>query len=147
MNYFIILLIIILVVIYIRELNMKETFVSGYINIFDYENVDYNTKKQYCNELAYNKQECVVDTVVPSNKVVCNESLIPIRNNELDYDKKNDKNNPTLSLKYDFDLLSSFNNSQIDRDEYNNISELESFDNLIDVKSQNSLENELMSNY
>lgn len=154
--YFVILLIVILVVIHLYEFlnkNGKEKFVSGYDpSFFDPEPVDYNTKKQDCDELTYTPSECVVDTVVPSNKVVCNKSLSPITSNDIENEKshKNDnKPEQTLSLKYDFDLLSSFNSAQIDRnDDKNNMKELETFDDLkTDVRSLNSLENDLVSNY
>lgn len=164
--YFIILLIVILVLIYLHEYLYKEKFVSGYDpNFFNPEPVDYNTRKQDCDELTYTPTECVVDTVVPSNKVVCDKSLSPITNNDIANKKKckasGEKKNPTLSLKYDFDLLSSFNNSQINNDE-NNLNEdsnkvyiednfgdeLETFNDLkTDVRSLNSLENDVMSNY
>lgn len=150
MNYFIILLVIILVIIYLTNFMSKENFTIGYDpNAFDYEPVNYNTRKQNCDELTYTPKECVVDTVVPSNKVVCTESLSPITNNEKSYanNKNNRQKNPTLGLKYDFDLLPSFNQAQIDGDE-KNISELETFDDLkTDIRSIASLENDLMSNY
>ena len=150
MNYFIILLVIILVVIYLTNFMSKENFTIGYDpNAFDYESVNYNTRKQNCDELTYTPEECVVDTVVPSNKVVCTESLTPITNNEKSCanNKNNRQKNPTLSLKYDFDLLPSFNQAQIDGDE-KNISELETFNDLkTDIRSLASLENDLMSNY
>lgn len=157
--YFFILLIIILIVIYICWGDC-EKFTTGYEpDYFNYEQVNYNTKKQNCDELTYTPEECMVETVIPKNKIVCNESLTPITNNNLinKIDKK--KKNPTLSLKYDFDLLSSFNNSQIDGDEnnnlkINNLNELESFEDLktsddlkTDVKSFDSLENDLITNY
>lgn len=163
MNYFVITLIVIVVFIYIYgesvgfvSWNNNEKFTSGYDPSFlDLEPVNYNTRKQNCDELTYTSTECVVDTVVPSNKIVCTDSLTPITNNQkfCDENKKNKPQNPTLSLKYDFDLLSSFNNSQINDDSNINkkkisINELESFDDLkTDVKSFNSLENDLMSNY
>lgn len=156
MNYFIILLVIVLVVIYLINFMKKENFTIGYDpNAFDYEPVNYNTREQNCDELTYTPEECIVNTVVPSNKVVCTQSLAPITNNEKSC--ANNKNlkqkNPTLSLKYDFDLLPSFNRSQIDGngdgdEDKKNISELESFTDLkTDVRSLASLENDLMSNY
>lgn len=149
MNLFIILLIVVLVIIYLWT-SSGENFTVGYDPSFLYqEPVNYNTREQDCNELTYSPTECVVDTVVPSNKIVCNESLTPITNNEKDCgvkDKK-DTNNPTLSLIYDFDLLSSFNNSQIANDNMVN-RELESFDDLkTDVRSLASLENDNITNY
>jgi hypothetical protein len=162
MNLFIILLIVILVIIYVCTGN-KDNFTIGYNpNFLFQEPVDYSTKEQNCDELTFSPTECVVDTVVPSNKIVCTESLTPITNNEKDCrsnNKKNKKNkkNPTLSLIYDFDLLSSFNNAQINNDQINNDQinnddminkELESFDDLkTDVRSLASLENDNLSNY
>lgn len=156
MNYFIILLIIILIIVYLTNFMGNENFTSGYDTSFsDYESVNYNTRKQNCNELTYTPEECIVDTVIPSNKIVCNESLIPNTNNQKDYENTNISNekNPTLGLKYDFNLLSSFNKAQINGDENiklvnNNISELETFDDLkTDIRSLASLENDLISNY
>lgn len=160
MNYFIILLVIILVVIYLTNFMSKENFTVGYDpNAFDYEPVNYKTREQDCGELTYTPDECVVNTVVPSNKVVCTESLTPITNNEKSCanNKKSKQKNPTLSLKYDFDLLQSFNRSQIDGDgdeknniniNKNNIDELETFTDLkTDVRSIASLENDLLSEY
>lgn len=160
MNLFIILLIIILVVIYLCTCS-KDYFTIGYDTSFLYqEPVNYNTREQNCNELTYSPTECVVDTVVPSNTIVCNESLTPITNNDKDcvikdkedkedkkYKKdKEDKKNSTLSLIYDFDLLSSFNNSQIGNNNIVN-GELESFEDLkTDVRSLASLENDNITN-
>lgn len=150
MNYFIILLIIVLVIIYLTNFIGKENFTVGYDpNAFDYSPVNYSTRDQDCGELTYTPEECIIDTVVPSNKVVCTETLTPITNNERSCAKnKNSKQkNPTLSLKYDFDLLPSFNRSQIDGNE-KNIDELKTFDDLkTDVRSLASLENDLISNY
>ena len=151
MYYFVILLIVILVVIYIYGFITKnEKFVSGYdssdmLN----EPINYITRKQNCDELTYSPTECIVDTVVPSNKIVCTKSMSPISNNEIDSIEKEKKEkkskNPTISLSYDFDLLSSFNNAQI---ENNTDDEIKSLDDLkTDVKSFNSLENDIMSNY
>ena len=151
MYYFVILLIVILVVIYIYGFITKnEKFVSGYdssdmLN----EPINYITRKQNCDELTYSPTECIVDTVVPSNKIVCTKSMSPISNNEIDSIEKENKEkkykNPTISLSYDFDLLSSFNNAQIENNTYD---EIKSLDDLkTDVKSFNSLENDIMSNY
>ncbi len=160
MNYFIFLLIIVIVVIYIYGfISNKEKFVSGYdSSASTNEPVNYDTRKQNCNELTYSPKECVVDTVIPTNKIVCSKSLSPVTNNELatnnkiDLAQKNKKKskNPTLSLDYDFDLLSSFNNAQLNNnlDTENYIDELKSLDDLkTDVHSLNSIENDLMSNY
>ena len=154
MNYFIILLLIVLVAIFLTNFLGKENFTIGYDpNAFYYEPVNYSTREQNCDELTYTPEKCIVNTVIPSNKVVCTESLTPITNNEKSgtNNKNSKQKNPTLSLKYDFDLLPSFNRSQIDGDENinkNNIDELETFADLqTDVRSLASLENDLMSNY
>jgi len=133
----------------------NENFVSGYdLSIPLNEPVNYDTKKQNCNELTYSPEECVVDTVVPSNKIVCSKTLSPITNNQIDYVNKNKNKkkskNPTISLNYDFDLLSSFNNAQ-QNDTYkqnDDMDELKTWDELkTDVHSLNSIENDIMSNY
>ena len=140
MNYFVILLIIILVVIYYTGfIKNVDNFVSGYDpREIRNEPVNYNTRKQNCDELTYSPQQCIVNTVIPSNKVVCTKSLSPITNNEINYIEENYKKstNPTLSLKYDFDLLSSFNNAQINNDELERVNDLET-----EVRSLNSIEN------
>jgi hypothetical protein len=159
MNYFVLLLIIILIVIYTYGF-ISENFVSGYdANDLLNEPVNYDTRKQNCNELTYTPTECVVDTVIPSNKTVCTKSLRPITNNEIEISNANKNTvktkNPTLSLKYDFDLLSSFNDAQIDNNntnttqqKMNDVNELDSLNELkSDVRSLNSLENDIMSNY
>ena len=142
MYLFIISMIAILVLFYMYEMN-KEKFTIGYDpNFLFQEPVNYNTKKQNCDELTFNPTECIVDTVIPFNKTVCNESLSPITNNDK-YNAKTfseQKENPTLSLIYNFDLLPSFNGAQI--------SELESLtSSKSDVKSLNSIENDIMTNY
>ncbi len=142
MYLFIIFMVVILVLFYMYDMN-KEKFISGYDpNFLFQEPVDYEIKKQNCNELTFNPSECVVNTVVPFNKTVCNESLSPITNNDK-YNAKtfnNQKENPTLSLIYDFDLLHSFNEAQI--------GELESLSSSkSDVKSLNSIENDILTNY
>ncbi len=156
MNYFVILLVIIIVVIYISGfISNKEKFVSGYdLSASTNEPVNYNTRKQNCDELTYSPEDCVVDTVIPTNRIVCNKSLSPITNNDIDCAQKNKNKkkskNPTLSLQYDFDLLSSFNNAQLNNnlEQKNNIDELKTYDDLkTDVHSLNSLENDIMSNY
>jgi hypothetical protein len=140
MNYFVILLIIILLVIYYTGfIKNVDKFVSGYDpREIRNEPVNYNTRKQNCDELTYSPQECIVNTVIPSNKVVCEKSFSPITNNEINYieEKYKKSKNPTLSLKYDFDLLSSFNNAQINNDELSRVNDLET-----EVRSLNSIEN------
>lgn len=158
MNLFIILLFVVLVIIYVWS-NSKDYFNVGYDPEFLYqEPVNYNTREQNCNQLTFSPTECVVDTVIPENKIVCTESLTPITNNDKDcgvknrqdrQDKQDRKNtqNPTLSLINDFDLLSNFNNSQINNDNMVN-DELESlYDLKTDVKSLASLENDNITNY
>lgn len=157
MNYFVILLIVVIVVIYICGfMEKKEKFVSGYDSIYSTnEPVNYSTRRQNCDELTYSPKECSVDTVIPSNNTVCSKSLSPITNNQIDNAKKKNKKckNPTVRLQYDFDLLSSFNNAQInnnleEKDELIEINELKSLDELkTDVRSLNSIENDIMSNY
>ena len=150
--------------------NFKSNFESGSDQIQNYQHVDYNTKIQNCNELTYDPEKCIVKTVIPSNINVCGDTLTPISNNQLENENfktkkntknkntKNKNNKPPVSLLYDSDLLSSFNDSQIDnlslnsnqninlkpspRDNFGNNSDLET-----EVRSLNSLENDLMSNY
>lgn len=148
MYLFIILLIVVLVIIYVLG-NRMDGFTVGFdSNFMSQEPVDYSTKKQNCNELTYNPTECITNTVVPSNKIVCTESLTPNDNNNKNRKLANseDTKNPTLSLIYDFDLLSSFNNAQINNDNMVD-KELESFDDLkTDIKSLASLENDNITN-
>jgi hypothetical protein len=132
---FIIGLIILLVLLYVWEMvKEREKFDS---NLFQqYEPVNYNTRTQDCNELTYDKKGCHVETVIPKNINVCGETLTPINNNQRSCEKRKkreNKRNPTVSLKYDFDLLPSFNNSQINN-------ELKT-----DIISLNSLENDLLT--
>lgn len=149
MNYFIIVLIVILVIIYYTNFLSKENFDPN-INQ-NYEPLNYNTRKQNCNELTYTPNKCNVNTVIPSNKIVCNKSLSPITNNDKYNEKtcQNSDKNPNVSLKYDFDLLSSFNNAQLDNisntskneKKYQNYSE----ELKTDIRSLNSIENDLYS--
>jgi hypothetical protein len=114
--------------------------------------VNYNKLEQNCDQLTWSPSECNVKTVIPSNVNVCgNESLTPITNNQKDCRKKKKdfKKRPSVSLKYDFDLLSSFNNSELNNNlssEKININEYNN-DLITDVRSLNSLENDLLSNY
>lgn len=129
--YFIVVLVIILVIFYLFK--SKEGF--NYDLAYTYETVDYNTRKQKCNELTFNPNPCTVETVIPSDQYVCNESLTPIDNNNKECRRPNkEKKNKNLSLEYNFDLLPSFNNAQ-------------QYDLKTDVRSLNSLENDLISNY
>lgn len=149
---FIVILVIILLVIYFSS--QKENFDPNlmYLNSSTPEPVDYSTRKQDCNELTWSPTKCVVDTVVPPNVNVCNESLTPVTNNQKACKvTKKTKNNPTVSLQYDFDLLPSFNNAQQndivttqpkEKNHHSNSVDLET-----DVRSLNSLENDLISNY
>ena len=142
---FIVILIFILFFIYLYDLYFVEKFNNIYLNnnLQSYEPVDYNIRKQDCNELTYNPKNCVVETVIPKNKKVCNNSLTPISNNDIDIKKnKKSKKNPSTSLQYDFDLLSSFNNSQL-----NNLNNNVHIDTKTDIRSLNSIENDLISNY
>lgn len=129
---FILVIVVVFVVIYIHHIH-TETFLNLSMNQFESEPnpVNYNTRKQNCNELTYDPAKCNVETVVPSNKIVCNENLTPQTNNQKESKKKN-KKNPGLKLQYNFDLEKSFNNAQI---------------NDLETKSLNDLENDLLSNY
>lgn len=128
-----------LVLLYVWEMKIqKDNFVSSSNLNFNqqYEPTNYNTRIQNCNELTYNPTECRVKTVIPSNINVCGDDLTPIDNNQKICEKKkrkDNKKNPTVSLKYDFDLLPSFNNAQIN-------DELKT-----DIVSLNSLENDLLT--
>jgi hypothetical protein len=144
---FIVVLIVILVIIYVGQ---------GYFEKFDpnlsqsYQPVNYNTLTQDCNELTWSPSKCTVSTVIPKGKNVCNDDLSPITNNqkELKKKKKDLKKSPTVSLQYDFDLLSSFNNAQISNpDKLNDIKDKNNYELVTDIRSLNSLENDLISNY
>jgi hypothetical protein len=168
----ILILLVILVIIYLFDTYNKsnEQFYSDPNLLQSYEPVNYNKRTQNCNELTYSPSKCTVQTVVPKNKIVCNESLRPITNNQIDCDKrkKKTKKNPTVSLQYDFDLLPSFNQAQQNRNNNleqqnrnNNLEQQKSLntntnDNLYvnntpdlitDIRSLNSLENDLISNF
>lgn len=156
MNYFIIVLIIILVVIYLFGSFFKEKFVSGYgfgngngnghvsenIKSQIYEPVNYNTKNQNCNELTYDPEVCMVETVRPKNIVVCNKSLSPITNNDIlnnncTRNKKKLKKNQIKNLRADtnLDLSNKSQNQSLNSE-------------LLSNKSQNkSLNSELLSDF
>jgi hypothetical protein len=151
---FIVTLIVILVIIYIGQNNL-DNFDPNLSQ--SYQSVNYNTLEQDCNQLTWNPSKCKINTVIPSNVNVCNNELTPVTNNEKECKKKKKylKKRPTVSLQYDFDLLSSFNNAQINNSpnqnpnnqnvnnqNINNDNEL-----LTDIRSLNSLENDLISNY
>lgn len=164
---FILVMVVVLVIFYIGDIvgsKSTENFNPNlaWINSYSYEPVDYNTRIQNCNELTYNPDKCDVDTVIPPVVNVCGETLTPITNNEKEVRKNKkqlEKKNPTLSLEYDFDLLSSFNNAQIDNINKNNINKSNNGPNrkqqkqyniddlMTEVRSLNSLENDLISNY
>jgi hypothetical protein len=145
---FIVVLIVIFVIIYTGQNNLDQ-FDPNLSQSF--QPVNYNTLKQDCNELTWSPSKCTVSTVIPKGKNVCNENLSPITNNQKECKRKNKdlKKNPTVSLQYDFDLLSSFNNAQISNsDELNNFKINNNDHELItDIRSLNSLENDLISNY
>ncbi len=168
----IVILLIILAIIYLYDFlntktntNMTEKFYSDVDLSQSYEPVNYKKMTQNCNELTYDPSKCYVETVVPENKIVCNKSLSPITNNQIDCNKRKKKlkKNPTLSLKYDFDLLPSFNQSQqkslnIDNNDIDDIDDIDNKDNnklyvnnshdlTTDIRSMNSLENDLISNF
>ena len=135
---FILALVVLLVVIYIHHIH-TETFLNISTNQFDSEPqpVNYNTLYQNCNQLAFDPVKCEIETVVPSNKIVCGENLTPQTNNQKECKRRIKKEpSPTISLEYPFDLGKSFNNAQINDLDTNN-----------DTKSLNELENDLMSNY
>ena len=164
---FIVVLVVILLVIYFIDCrSSKENFNPNlmFSNSYTPEPVDYTTRAQDCNELTWSPSKCVVNTVVPPNVNVCGKSLSPITNNQKECGKNKktkskSKPNPTVSLKYDFDLLPSFNNAQqndiLDGQEtFKNINTSKSdnyvsnsFDLETDIRSLNSLENDLISNY
>jgi len=159
---FIVILLVILAVIYLMDLNLgKEGFDPNlmYTNSYTPEPVDYSTRNQDCNELTYNPEKCIINTVIPSGVNVCTNSLSPITNNQKECKKnKKTKKNPNVSLRYDFDLLSSFNDAQQNdiqtrQETSNNIRKQEdyyvnnSFDLKTEIRSLNSLENDLISNY
>lgn len=144
---FVIIMIFTLVTIYLSQCKTEYFNIENQSNQI-FQSVDYSSLEQNCNELtaiptnsnSESKSKCKVKTVIPKNKSVCGENLSPITNNEKEYKKnENIKKNPTLNLKYDFDLLSSFNNAQLD----NNLND----DLETEIKSLNSLENDLISNY
>lgn len=157
---FMIVMILILVVIYIGQVNCEK---------FDpnlsqsYQLVNYNSLNQDCNELTWTPTKCTIPTVVPTIKNVCNNELTPITNNQKEHkkSKKEFKNPPNVNLQYNFDLLSSFNNSQINNSQINNLkknnitgddildnnNDPDNKDLSTDIKSLNDLENDLISNY
>lgn len=133
--YFIILLIVILVLIYLyKNTNICkkfENFVGGYDpNFFNPEPVNYNVREQNCDQLTYTTSKCDVKTVVPSNKIVCNKSLSPITNNDILNEK----------------LLNKKKNNNISNED--NLCVINRFDDELktDVKSLNSLENDIETN-
>ena len=139
-----IVLIVILVIIYIIQ-NSLDNFDPNLSQ--SYQPVNYNTLEQNCNQLTWSPSKCTVNTVIPSNTNVCNNELTPVTNNQKECKKrkKDLKKRPTVSLQYDFDLLSSFNNVQTNN--LSNKNMINSVDLITDVKSLNSLENDLISNY
>lgn len=133
--FFIVILIVILVFFYIKQIHFEN---------FDYnQHVNYNTMEQDCNQLTHEQSKCSIKTTIPKNENICNDDFTPKTNNQIEYrNKKNLKKKPTVNLQYDFDLLSSFNNAQINNHDNDIDKELTT-----DVKSLNSLENDLISNY
>lgn len=137
---FIIGLIIVLVLFIVWDMMHKESFS---VDLYQtYEPTNYNTRVQNCNELTFDPNNCSVETVIPTNTNVCDGGLTPIDNNNKGCGKKKNKKTPSVSLKYDFDLLPSFNNAQI-----NNLNQKNhhSDDLKTEIRSLNSLENDLMS--
>ena len=149
---FIPILIIVIVIIYLYKSNEhfshiekdkkdKRDEIQGIDPISQYEPTNYSTKKQNCNELTYSPENCNVETVIPSRELICNKSLNPLSNNIIINQKEM---NPSHDLGYDFDLLSSFNDAQL-----NNlpIDQVENFSLFSDAKSLNSLDGDLISNF
>lgn len=151
---FIVVLIVVLVIVFIRQNNV-DNFDPNLSQ--SYQSVNYNTLEQDCNQLTWNPSKCTVNSVIPSNTNVCNNELTPITNNkkECTKRKKELKKSPTMSLQYDFDLLSSFNDAQIDNLGNKNVNSYHAYnknvnnvaDLMTEVRSLNSLENDLISNY
>ena len=123
--------------------------------------VNYNTRAQNCDELTFSPVKCEVETAIPSNKVVCGENLTPQTNNlkecglaykknkktksqtnVTDNSSKNPLSNPLSNPQATFNLEASFNNAQI-----NSPNNMVTNDLMTDVRSLNSLENDLISNY
>jgi hypothetical protein len=79
----IILLSIIIVLIYIYDMYNKEGF-KNYRNneSFEFADVDYNTTKVICDNLT-GTNNCIINTVKPDRKIVCNKNLL-IENKSLD---------------------------------------------------------------
>ena len=146
---FIVVLIVILAIIYIGQKHLDHFNSNSNSNLTQtLQPVNYNTLEQDCNQLTWTPSKCTVETVIPKGENVCNDNLSPITNNQKEYKKKKKeiKKSPTLSLQYDFDLLSSFNNAQISNSaELNNLNNNQEL--FTDIKSLNSLENDLISNY
>ena len=169
---FIVLLIVILAIIYIGQKHLDHFDLNFHQS---YQPVNYNTLEQDCNQLTWSPSKCTVSTVIPKDKNVCNGDLTPITNNQKEC-KKRKKDitkthqiptpihqiptpiRPTASLQYDFDLLSSFNNAQIsnhdglnndnnDNTYNNNYNNIYDHELITDIRSLNSLENDLLSNY
>ena len=144
-NTIIILLLIILIILFIWDLSTRENF---YINqnssnlnspnlyYPQYQGLNYNTRVNNCDELTFHKYPCKVETVIPKNKKVCNDQLIPIDNNNLKVYKK--KLNNTINSKpkpiANIDLGSLMSDSINNRE------------NETDIKSLNSLDQDLISN-
>jgi len=130
-NLFIALLII-LIIIFIWN-KSEENFDQNLSQ--QYENVDYNTRLQNCNQLTYSNNKCNIETVIPNNINVCNDNLIPTDN------IPSKKKNKTFKNKINNDLLVNLNNSEKNNFKY------DEKDLITEIKSLNSLENDLISNY
>jgi len=144
LTYFVILLVIIFIIIYIYNKNIENFNSNSNFNSIltqSYEKVNYNTKKQNCNELTFDPNNCYVETILPSNTNVCTDKSLlftPIDNNNKKYEKNNKeiKRKTKKLTNIENDLLSNFN-------EHKNYDD----DLFTEVKSLNSLENDIMSNY
>lgn len=137
-------LIVILIIIYLMNFNLMENFNQNPLYSNSYENVNYNFKNQDCNQLTKSPEKCIISSVIPSNINVCHETLT---NNYKEKRKKKNFDNKSLNeLDSNFDLLSNFNNNNELTSHQNSIMPTEN-DLMIDTKSLNSLENDLLSNY
>ena len=89
-NTIIIILLIFLIILFLWDMNRREPFFGG----SDYEPVNYNKRGQPCDNLT-GSNPCVVDTVIPSKKIVCNKNLDPVDTNSCPKpkSKKNAKTN------------------------------------------------------
>lgn len=142
----IIILLIILIILYIIDMYNRESFkvltmVKPNPNSLHYGNVNYNTPYENCKDnlgSPLNKQ-CVVKTVIPKRKSVCNNRLDVIdlnteHNSLLSFDDKVD--NELIKILDDVDYCD--NDSKYQDQKNNKIKNL--LMNDIDIKSLNSID-------